>query len=69
MGSCKVDGIPKEVLDTAIGVLGSLKSAELWLRSPNQQLNGQQPLERLCQPDGNEIVLGLLGRIEHGVFS
>jgi len=69
MGSYQVDGIPKEVLDTAIGVLGSLNSAELWLRSPNQRLNGQSPLERLCQPDGYEIVLELLGRIEHGIFS
>lgn len=59
----------KRVTDRAIEVLGSLEKAEQWLSLPNQALGGRTPLSVLESENGEEEVLTILGRIDHGIFS
>ncbi|MBC7949796.1 MAG: DUF2384 domain-containing protein [Chitinophagaceae bacterium] len=40
-----------------------------WLNSPIPALGGQIPAELLGTPEGIELVLKILGRIEYGVYS
>ncbi len=50
-------------------VLGDRGSALRWIRKPNRALGSAPPIELLDTDLGLEAVLGILGRIEHGVFS
>ncbi len=40
-----------------------------WLRKPNRALGGVVPLSRLDTDAGTREIEGILGRLEHGVFS
>jgi putative toxin-antitoxin system antitoxin component (TIGR02293 family) len=50
-------------------VLGDAASMRRWLRSPNRALAGQTPISLLDTEQGAQVVLDVLGRLEHGVFS
>ena len=50
-------------------VLGDAVTMRRWLRSPNRALAGQTPFSLLDTEQGAQIVLDVLGRLEHGVFS
>lgn len=50
-------------------VLGSSKAFDTWMRSPNYALNNEIPLSLLDTSIGFDLILQILGRIEHGVFS
>jgi|TARA_R110000851_G_scaffold128128_1_gene260355 putative toxin-antitoxin system antitoxin component (TIGR02293 family) len=53
----------------AIEVLGNEQDALHWLQTPRSALNNQIPLKYIETDEGQQEVLDLLGRIEHGVFS
>jgi putative toxin-antitoxin system antitoxin component (TIGR02293 family) len=50
-------------------VLGSTEAFDNWLRHPNYALKNQVPFTLLDTSIGFTLVLDVLGRIEHGVFS
>lgn len=50
-------------------VLGSSKTFDIWMRSPNHALNNEIPLSLLDTSIGFDLILQILGRIEYGVFS
>ncbi len=58
-----------KVLARAASTLGSLEKASRWMRRSNQALGGERPLDLLDTEVGEEEVLTLLGRIEHGIAS
>jgi len=55
--------------ERGIDVLGSAEAFNKWLRQPNYALRNQAPLSLLDTSIGFTMVLDVLGRIEHGVFS
>lgn len=57
------------VATRAESVLGSRESALQWLKHPNVAIDGETPLSLLDTDIGGELVMDLLGQIEHGVFS
>lgn len=50
-------------------VLGDDMAMRRWLRAPNRALAGQTPISLLDTEQGAQVVLDVLGRLEHGVFS
>jgi putative toxin-antitoxin system antitoxin component (TIGR02293 family) len=48
---------------------GDMLAATQWLRTPARALNGESPLSMLRTPIGAEIVMDLIGQIEHGIIS
>jgi len=58
-----------KVLTRATEVLGTQEKATRWLKSPQVALGNQEPLYLLDTEIGEDEVLALLGRIEHGVVS
>jgi putative toxin-antitoxin system antitoxin component (TIGR02293 family) len=53
----------------ASDVLGDVAAMRRWLRGPNRALGGQTPLSLLDTEQGAQVVLDVLGRLEHGVYS
>lgn len=60
--------IHNEVTKRAIEVFGSEEKARRWLHTPNFALGDVRPVDLLRTKEGTDEVLGILGRIEHGVF-
>lgn len=58
-----------KVLARAAEVLGSQERASSWMKSQHVALGNQAPLHLLDTEIGEDEVLALLGRIEHGVVS
>jgi putative toxin-antitoxin system antitoxin component (TIGR02293 family) len=58
-----------KVLARATDVLGTQDKAAGWMKSPQVALGDQEPLHLLDTEIGEDEVLALLGRIEHGVVS
>lgn len=59
----------QKLLARAVEVLGNERDALHWLQTPKRALNNQIPLQLIETKGGQQEVLDLLGRIEHGVFS
>lgn len=59
----------KSVVARAEEVFGSSQAAELWLNEPVPALDFLTPLAMLNTEAGARIVIEILGRIEHGVYS
>ena len=55
--------------ERGIEVLGSAEAFNSWMRQPNYTLKNQAPLSLLDTSIGFTMVLDVLGRIEHGVYS
>ena len=49
-------------------VFGEPNKAALWLNRPNRSLSHQTPLEAIQIDTGLQLVMTILGRIEHGVY-
>jgi putative toxin-antitoxin system antitoxin component (TIGR02293 family) len=49
-------------------VLGGREDAVKWLHRPSRSLGGHKPLELVRTDAGSELVVDVLGRLEHGVF-
>lgn len=61
--------IPEPIISRAICLFGNRDNAIAWLTSSIPALGGQVPAELLGTPEGVELVLNTIGRIEHGVYS
>ena len=55
--------------ERGIEVLGSEKAFSGWIKTPNLALGGEIPFNLLDTRIGFKMILDILGRIEHGVFS
>ena len=53
----------------ALEVFEDEDTAHKWLKTPLQVLNNKMPLQAVSNRFGAELVLDVLGRIEHGIFS
>ena len=51
----------------AVELLGDEESAAAWLRTPAPALGGETPLDHADTERGGRNVLGLIGRLEHGI--
>ncbi|MFC7444558.1 MULTISPECIES: type II RES/Xre toxin-antitoxin system antitoxin [Mesoflavibacter] len=58
-----------EVITKGIEVFNSLEVFTKWLHQDIRYLNFQKPLNYLDTSFGTKMVLDILGRIEHGVYS
>lgn len=58
-----------KLYERGASVLGSYEAFNRWLRQSNYALKNQVPLTLLDTSIGFTLVLDVLGRIEHGVFS
>ncbi|MDY0269925.1 antitoxin Xre/MbcA/ParS toxin-binding domain-containing protein [Trichloromonas sp.] len=61
--------VPESVRCRALEVFGDEASAAAWLTTRIVALGGQTPINTLMRADGEEEVLTILGRIEHGICS
>jgi hypothetical protein len=61
--------VPETLRRRALEVFGDEASAAEWLTTKIMVLGGQPPIDTLLRANGEEEVLAVLGRIEHGVFS
>jgi hypothetical protein len=57
------------VFRRAVEALGSAENALSWLNIENKALGGIRPVDRSHSAAGIQLVLDLLGRIEHGISS
>lgn len=57
------------LIEKACEVLEDKETAIRWLNTPKKALNNETPLHYAVTEVGNNEVIELLGRIEHGVFS
>jgi putative toxin-antitoxin system antitoxin component (TIGR02293 family) len=57
------------LLSKAIDVLGDEQTAMHWLQTPKRALGNQIPSEIAQTESGIKLVMNLLSRVEHGVFS
>ena len=57
-----------EVVIRGIEVLGSQQSLEIWLHSQLAFLNNRKPIDIMDTTIGTQLLLKILGRIEHGVY-
>lgn len=58
-----------EVISKGIEVFNSIDQFTKWLHQDIRYLNFQKPLDYLDTSFGTKMVLDILGRIEHGVYS
>jgi uncharacterized protein (DUF2384 family) len=60
----------RQLVDRVVDVFGDETKASLWLSLPNQELNGQTPLQ-VAQRSGYrlELIDPLLLVIEHGIYT
>ena len=61
--------VPDPIRRRALEVIGDEDKAGEWLTTKIAALGGQTPIDLLTRAEGEEEVLKVLGRIEHGVFS
>lgn len=58
-----------DVLHASVCCFGSARDAALWLTSPEMLLGGERPIETAASPEGRLKVLGILGRLERGMYA
>lgn len=61
--------LPESVRRRALEVFGHEANAAEWLTTRIVALGGQTPVDTLMRANGEEEVLAILGRIEHGICS
>lgn len=59
----------QKVIKRAIEVFQDTENAHKWLNTPNRALDNKIPMNLLQNPTAAQMVLDVLGRIEHGVYS
>ena len=64
----KLEDDRQKVFDRANSIFKDTDKAMRWLNTPCLALGGQIPSLLLNDASGVELVLNMLGRIEHGVF-
>lgn len=58
-----------KVLISAVKFFENEKEALLWLKAPVKALGDRLPIDMLSNDKNAEIVLNVIGRLEHGIFS
>ena len=59
-----------KILVAAVGLFdGNEKEALRWLRNPVKALGNKRPVDMLSNDADTQIVLNVIGRLEHGVFT
>jgi putative toxin-antitoxin system antitoxin component (TIGR02293 family) len=58
-----------EVFAKGIDVFGDKSTFKSWLEQPNVALGRKVPIDLLDTRYGSDMVLDILGRIEHGIYS
>ena len=58
-----------KVLISAVQFFENEKEALLWLKTPVKALGGRLPIDMLSNDKDAEIVLNVIGRLEHGIFN
>lgn len=48
---------------------GDIKQARSWFSRQNMALDGKSPLNSIDSATGNQQVIDLIGRLEHGISS
>ena len=61
--------VPDPIRRRALEVFGDEDKAGEWLTTKITALGGQTPIDTLTRAEGEDELLKVLGRIEHGVFS
>ena len=61
--------MPDDILQLATTTFCSTVKAEIWLRTPIQELSGDTPLVRLKTDHGADEIRRILRKIECGEFS
>lgn len=64
-----VENVPEDIFESTLEVFEDEKVAVKWLTSDVIALGGRSPIEVLLQDNGKELVLTVLERIKHGVYS
>jgi uncharacterized protein (DUF2384 family) len=64
----RLDALEPELVRSTIEAFGDRHRAALWLARPNRSLGGISPYRAIASGQ-RQMVLDVLGRIEHGVFS
>lgn len=59
----------RRVLFKATEVFGSRAHAESWMDRPALALDNARPVDLLESPQGVDLVMALLTRLEYGVYS
>lgn len=57
-----------DVFARAHRIFGDAGRANRWMKRPHPELDDRRPLDLLRFSSGAQVVLDLLGRIEHGVY-
>jgi putative toxin-antitoxin system antitoxin component (TIGR02293 family) len=57
-----------EVTRTGLDLFGDIGKFRLWLETPNFALGKRKPADLLMDSYGKELVLGVLTRVQHGIF-
>lgn len=58
-----------KVLISAVQFFENEKEALLWLKTPVKALGDRKPINMLSNDKDAEIVLNVIGRLEHGIFN
>ena len=58
----------REITSAGLEVFGEMPKFKLWLNTPNFALGNLRPKEWLNNPDGKELVLSELTRINDGIM-
>lgn len=60
----------QNISQTALGLFeGDNVAAQLWITQPVKGLGGRRPIDMVDSDDNARVVLDLIGRLKHGVFS
>ncbi|MBB1272162.1 antitoxin Xre/MbcA/ParS toxin-binding domain-containing protein [Psychromonas sp. SR45-3] len=58
-----------KVLISAVQFFENEKEALLWLKTSVKALGGRLPIDMLSTDKDAEMVLNVIGRLEHGIFN
>jgi putative toxin-antitoxin system antitoxin component (TIGR02293 family) len=57
------------VFQEALALFGSEEATHYWLKHPVRGLSNKRPIDMLSTTEDTQVVISLIGRLEHGVFS
>jgi uncharacterized protein (DUF2384 family) len=63
-----IENVPEIIIKTGLDLFGDMDRFKCWLETPNFALGNVKPLVLLQNSDGQEMVIGELTRISHGIF-
>lgn len=58
-----------QLITRGIEIFGKREMFQQWVRQPNLALGGHSPLDLMDTTIGVQLVMEVLGRLEHGVYS